>query len=212
MTFDPYVELGVARDAPVEEVRKAYRKKAKNAHPDGGGSPDDFHRLGRALAVLTDPKKREKFDRTGEAEEDKPDNDRALALQVIEKFIDRVISEFVTCEDGRVRDPRQRDLLREFREETVAEMADMEKGKIVGGRQLAFVRDLGKRFGAGDPADPIGRGFKHRADRIEAQLEGVEKMIQSRKLALAIAATYTFRPDADPWFGVDVATTGWRSR
>lgn len=205
--LDPYAELGVARDAPTEEIRKAYRRRAKKAHPDGGGNAEQFDRATRALAVLEDPKKRETFDRTGQVEEERPDNDRALALQVIEKFIEKVINEFVTAEDGKVKDPRRRDLLREFREETRAAILEMKAAIPVGKAQLSFVRDLGRRFAGGDPANPIGRGFKHRADSIAARLADVEKMIETRERALAIAATYTFARDPDRdddvYFGVD---------
>ena len=34
MADDPYKTLGVKKDAPQEEIQKAYRKRAKNLHPD----------------------------------------------------------------------------------------------------------------------------------------------------------------------------------
>mmetsp|Transcript_107624 Transcript_107624/g.299795 ORF Transcript_107624/g.299795 Transcript_107624/m.299795 type:complete len:487 (-) Transcript_107624:130-1590(-) len=45
--------LGVAQGARPEEVRAAYREKAKTAHPDKGGDPESFCRLQQAYLALT---------------------------------------------------------------------------------------------------------------------------------------------------------------
>lgn len=45
--------LGVAQGARPEEVRAAYREKAKTAHPDKGGDPEAFCRLQQAYVAMT---------------------------------------------------------------------------------------------------------------------------------------------------------------
>src|SRR5438034_1415430 len=68
---DYYEVLGVARNAPDEEVKRAYRKLAVKFHPDK--NPDDphaeekFKELGEAYDVLMDPDKRVPYDRFGHA-------------------------------------------------------------------------------------------------------------------------------------------------
>jgi len=65
---DYYHELGVARDAPAEEVKKAYRKLARKYHPDVSKEPDAEKRmkeLNEAYAVLSDPEKRAAYDQLG---------------------------------------------------------------------------------------------------------------------------------------------------
>jgi len=66
---DYYEVLGVARNASQEEIRKAYRKLAHQYHPDktGGdkGAEEKFKEVNEAHAVLSDPKKREQYDRFG---------------------------------------------------------------------------------------------------------------------------------------------------
>lgn len=61
-----YEKLGVAVDATAEQIRKAYRKRAKETHPDAGGKAEEFQELRRAMVVLTDPDKRKRYDETGE--------------------------------------------------------------------------------------------------------------------------------------------------
>ncbi len=66
MPNDPYKELGVSRTAGADEIKKAFRKQAKELHPDK--NPGDkkaeerFKKLTSAFDLLGDPDKRKKFD------------------------------------------------------------------------------------------------------------------------------------------------------
>lgn len=62
---DLYKALGVAKDATKADIRKAYRKAAKTAHPDKGGSPEAFALIAQAKDILTDDEKRKQYDITG---------------------------------------------------------------------------------------------------------------------------------------------------
>lgn len=73
MAGDPYKELGVSRGASADEVKKAFRKLAKELHPDknpGNREADErFKRITAAFDLLGDAEKRAKFDR-GEIDAD----------------------------------------------------------------------------------------------------------------------------------------------
>jgi molecular chaperone DnaJ len=66
---DPYQVLGVARDADADEIKRAYRRLARELHPDA--NPDDpaaearFKEVAVAYEVLSDPEKRRTFDLYG---------------------------------------------------------------------------------------------------------------------------------------------------
>ncbi|MDQ3966650.1 MAG: J domain-containing protein, partial [Actinomycetota bacterium] len=58
-----YEVLGVPRNASQSEIKNAYRKLAKERHPDrAGGSEAEFSRLQEAHAVLSDPNRRRQHD------------------------------------------------------------------------------------------------------------------------------------------------------
>jgi curved DNA-binding protein CbpA len=65
-----YDLLGVEADATPEQLKKAYRKKALQLHPDKRGNTpeaqEEFTRMKSAYDVLNDPQKREVYDQAGE--------------------------------------------------------------------------------------------------------------------------------------------------
>ncbi len=66
---DHYDTLGVARDATPDQVKKAYRKLARQLHPDVSIGPDSeerFKAVSQAYDVLADPAKRAAYDRGGD--------------------------------------------------------------------------------------------------------------------------------------------------
>ena len=73
MAQDPYQELGVARGASAEDIRKAFRRLAKTHHPDKNpgdkAAEERFKRISSAFDLLGDPEKRKKFD-AGEIDAD----------------------------------------------------------------------------------------------------------------------------------------------
>ena len=67
---DYYEVLGVAREANVDDIKKAYRKLALQYHPDRNKAPDaedKFKEISEAYAVLSDTEKRQKYDQFGHA-------------------------------------------------------------------------------------------------------------------------------------------------
>src|SRR5919202_6703296 len=67
---DFYQVLGVKRDAKPEEIKKAYRRLARKYHPDVNpgdkASEERFKHITEAHEVLSDPKKRQVYDRFGQ--------------------------------------------------------------------------------------------------------------------------------------------------
>jgi DnaJ family protein A protein 2 len=60
-----YKVLGCKKEATQEELKKAYRKLAVKHHPDKGGDPETFKEISAAYDVLSDPEKKELYDKYG---------------------------------------------------------------------------------------------------------------------------------------------------
>jgi len=63
---DYYQILGVSKQAPQDEIKKAYRKLAHKYHPDKGGDEKKFKEINEAYQILSDQKKRNQYDQFGQ--------------------------------------------------------------------------------------------------------------------------------------------------
>lgn len=82
--MNPYEALGVAKDAPIEEIKKVYRRLARETHPDlnpgDAAAEARFKEVSTAYDVLSDEEKRRAYDEFGEVSlEAGFDADRARA-------------------------------------------------------------------------------------------------------------------------------------
>lgn len=86
---DHYETLGVARDATQDEIRAAYRRAAKDAHPDReGGSTEHMQAVNAAYDVLGDEARRKAYDEGGEA-----DGPRGVAMAILHSIFRDAIHE-----------------------------------------------------------------------------------------------------------------------
>ncbi|MDO8634003.1 MAG: molecular chaperone DnaJ [archaeon] len=72
MAKDYYSNLGVSKNASAEEIKEAYKRLAKQYHPDVSKEKDaeeKFKAISEAYKVLSDPQKRQNYDQFGDAAE-----------------------------------------------------------------------------------------------------------------------------------------------
>lgn len=203
MKLDPYAELGIERDASEREVRAAAKRHAKKNHPDAGGDRNRFEAGRRALVVLADPKKREKFDRTGDVEEDKVDNDLAAAMQIIIAEVAGIINNYISKNMHPQWDPRRIKVFEQMKFALGAKIAEGAASVAKAERQLAFLRDFADRISTKKKKGMPEIDFVKRA--LEEQIRGFEHGIEDAKLeqrrhqiAIDLLAIYDFRADLPP--------------
>jgi curved DNA-binding protein CbpA len=62
---DPYLTLGVSRQADAATIKDAFRSLASQHHPDRGGDSETMADINAAYELLSDPERRRRFDATG---------------------------------------------------------------------------------------------------------------------------------------------------
>ncbi|WPH00375.1 Hypothetical protein R9X50_00320200 [Acrodontium crateriforme] len=100
-SINPYEELGISKDATQDQVKSAYRKAALKHHPDKAGADDKdaahikFQQIAFAYAILSDERRRKRYDTTGRTEEslDLEDDDFDWTTFYREQFADLVTLE-----------------------------------------------------------------------------------------------------------------------
>ena len=90
MNRNLYDSLGIKKGASSEEIKKAYRKKASENHPDKGGDNEKMTEITRAYSVLGDEKKRARYDSTGHEEEEPFDKKFS---EFIQRFLFQLIEQ-----------------------------------------------------------------------------------------------------------------------
>jgi curved DNA-binding protein CbpA len=87
--MDLYNTLGVAKDASPADIKKAYRRRSSQAHPDKGGSEKAQQAINAAYAVLSDDRKRKHYDETGKDREPNIDQQaNAILLSLLNELLE----------------------------------------------------------------------------------------------------------------------------
>ena len=66
MSWKLYDHLGLSKGASKEEIKKAYKKKALETHPDRGGDPEIFKQVNNAYSILNDDDTKGRYDQLGD--------------------------------------------------------------------------------------------------------------------------------------------------
>jgi curved DNA-binding protein CbpA len=186
--MDLYETLGVGRDADAAEIRTAYRRKAKTAHPDAGGSAEDFQSVALAHRILSDGDKRAKYDKTGDAE-DAPDQMGTATMNLVSQIVEAMLG-----------DPNAiyTDLVKEAKNTCGRMTAEAQSQRKRAEADLKKAKDVRARFATKGGPDIIGAMIDKRVQGIEAAILNLDMQCEIVKRAIAVFDDATFKFDAKP--------------
>jgi curved DNA-binding protein CbpA len=191
--MNPYEVLGVPPDADAAAIKKGYRRASAKAHPDrAGGDPEQMATVNRAMAVLEDPARRARFDKTGETGA-VPDV-RAEAAGHLRQVIGLMLDQASDTDDLVAA------LLR------MSKNSDTEARRDV--RALRAKLDLlARRRGyvecrSGDHNNLFVQVIDDKLKRLSGQISALERQLEINEAAREILQEYSWRGPAALGFGV----------
>lgn len=129
-----YGILGVDKNADRKAIADAYRSLAKKHHPDKGGDKEKFYELVGAYEILVDPALRAKYDETGVTPTMGPENQIAMAVDLILGLIRNLVA-------GDKFDPQYDDIVKPL-------IGQLEQNIREGKEYCAGLDKLAKKFDA----------------------------------------------------------------
>lgn len=200
--LNPYRELDVPMDATEQEIRTARKRRVRKAHPDVGGSAEEFHRVQTAALILLDPKRRRKYDEDGTVEDEEPvDKMSKQATELIFTFVSQTINEYVS-KGMRGPDPRKRKLLFEYCYQANVKIVEMQNNVRLGERVHQYYLDMASRFTSErDKRNLLRRQMEHCARSTLEEIDEVKRQIAKLKMSVEICAMYDFRFDPEEFRG-----------
>lgn len=181
--IDPYVLLGVARDADEAAIKAAYRKLAKNAHPDSGGDTEQFSSLKKAYDLLKDPVRRKVFDDTGyDPQLADPKDLKGLLM------LETLVNEFILDE----REPGSFDPVAAMRRKLTDDILKSRFHILELERHRTRVRKHMDRLGKKPETDVLGSMLRSRSQSIAEAIRNAEAQIEAIEQAYTMLEGYSY--------------------
>lgn len=203
--FDPYTLLNVPREAKLAEIRSAYRRLAKTAHPDKGGTAEGWAKLKRAFDILMNAAARAHFDATGEAADPKRDPGDIKPMEYISLALGKALT-------------GQKDLLGIDLVKAIAEALSHHRGEAqgyveTGERAMERLKRLRNRFKRKMPGNNDMEGMLDwHEQQLEVGLAHNRTSIKDLSRALEIIEQYEFNPEGGGWMLPGAAQSSTASR
>ena len=186
MVNDPYEILGVGRDADGAAIRTAFRRLAKESHPDSGGTADAFVLGQKAQDLLLDPLRRKVFDATG-YDPELADARDIQGLMLIEKLVNDIVLD--------EREPGTFDPLEKMRATLSGDIRKarfhMREMESHGARVSRHLSRIGRDAGT----DVLGYMLRARIDAIAKAVQDAAKQIEATERALEMLKAYRYEMD-----------------
>lgn len=162
-----YDDLGVDRSVDADTIKRAYRKKARKAHPDAGGSPEEFRTLSLAYDTLSDADKRARYDETGSTSSTHNEIEQIVSQLVLQAFSRDEVNPMRAVLDT----------VDQQRSAVKKQKSDFERGLARIDRNLAKFEKANKKTKNTVARDLIVDCLKIHAQQIKAQMDACDKEI-----------------------------------
>ncbi len=172
MSENLYEVLGIKEDATPKQVKAAWRKLALKLHPDRNNGMDaDFKRAERAFAILSDPRKRERYDQYGET-------DPKQSLERLGDFI------------GKICNPRHHDYLVQPLRELKHMKEEFAENVVALGRRRKIIKTDFDKLVASDRRDEVEVPITALGLLFNALAESIVRSVECKKKCVELIEQY----------------------
>ena len=186
--LNPYKTLNISPSATSEEIEAAFRQRAKQSHPDAGGTAEDFNDAVRSRAVLLDPTRRKQYDETGRIDDPEPNNPNSpvsLVMAVIMAAAQQSLNGGA--------DPTTVPLLDIARQHLQEVVDDAKQRRLSGERLVKTLRRIEKRLKHKPNASPMLRlAVAAQAKNVEQDIARGDPMVEAHVAALKLLDDWEF--------------------
>lgn len=187
MKETPYSILGVDKTASPDDIKKAYRKRAKKTHSDAGGDNEDFIKVGKAYKLLMDPERRSHYNETGE------DGGVVTAEVIQQQVVQMVMALILKFPDGH-----------DIMALAVKNIKDQQAELFNNVRQIRKTAErvvrLAKRIKSKDDKNIFIEAAQQQAEQMEQVAKGDEIKIQYADKMLDVLKDYKWDAEAASFF------------
>lgn len=189
MTYDLYKTLGVNKKASRAQIRDAYRKKAKESHPDTPtGSDQKFALVKRAHDILSDEDRRAKYDATGDDSEQNPSNELSEAANMLIRIFENVMAQI----ERKSGDPEEFDVIGDMKISLQAEIDKIQQNKRNIKKARGMVERLIGKFKVKSGENFIELSLKQKLAANDKHMREAEHAEEIAKKAYDVLKLYSF--------------------
>jgi len=191
--IDYYNVLGIQKTADQDQIKKAYRKKAAESHPDKGGDQEVFKIVAEAYAILSDPQKRGRYDRGESLEKPDPKN---IAMQNIRTYFVEFLSNDINSPFGA--QPASSYLGR-IKTKIKSEKTNMQRYSKGLRKSLVFLKKRKNKIVRKDkqPDDLFDIILNQQISMVSKSRDDLSLGVRSARIALKIIKEYEEAPEPD---------------
>ena len=189
--FNPYEILGVPSDATKATIFAAYKRKAKETHPDKkGGSEKLFQTISKAYRILKDDAARLHYDNTGTIN-DATDTLEAQAMQTVIDFFNRLAQETIDTPN----DPLKQDLISLGKKFMGIQITNIKNKKHNLKRAMEVLIKMESKLKIKKGNGLIKRGLLNQIRQMKVDQQGYEMGIKIHNRACELFDEYEFEAE-----------------
>jgi len=202
MTEDLYSQLGISRGASNDEIKQAYRGLAKKSHPDHSGAQDEFIKINKTYIVLSNPEKRNKYDRDGTVDDESVNNQQAQILEIIAQTLKEAL-QIVVIEGKEI------DILDHLKKNIQTRILNCQLHVKQGKSHVKKLEKVISKFSVkGDKPNYIANIITAQINDFRRNMENSNKMIINLQLALTMLEDYIYHFEQLPTVMTNLSILG----